>query len=55
MSDFPGRPLGAARRALQRVSRGGAKVGRLDYEGAEIMLSVPSKTAKSRLRGSPGQ
>lgn len=26
-------------------------VGRLDYEDAEIMLGVPSKTARSRLRG----
>ncbi len=64
MSDSAEKPFGAARRVLRRMSGGkpptpvppqqpseGTTVGRLDYEGAEIMLSVPSKTAQSRLRG----
>ncbi len=64
MSDSAGRPLRAAWRALRKASGRGvptppsveqaaedASVGRLDYQGAEIMLGIPSKTARSRLRG----
>lgn len=61
MSDSAGRPLRAAWRVLDRATRrgrsrlagalAGATVGRLDYEGAEIVLGIPSKSARARLRG----
>jgi len=61
VSDFAAAEFRGARRALRRATgRGrsrlagalaGATVGRLDYEDAEIMLGVPSKSAQARLRG----
>ncbi len=61
MSDSAGRPVRAAGRLLDRATRrgrsrlaealAGPTVGRLDYEGAQIMLGVPSKSARARLRG----
>ena len=61
MNDSARRLLRAAWRALRRaIGRGrsrlagalaDATVGRLDYEGAEILLGVPSKSAQARLRG----